>query len=116
MNPIYRLKHLANEIYWFRAMHYSAGGEQAVREIKFLPQWKFFLRWIKSLNGRSPIKDEQPWMTFGAIDFLKKRINRTDQIFEWGSGGSTVFFRKHTNDVVSMSIAENTLTQQAMYS
>lgn len=59
-----------------------------------LPQMiAFFWPWFYSLRfGASPLKDEIPWMTFSAIEFLKSEIKKNMRVFEYGSGGSTLFF------------------------
>ena len=52
-----------------------------------------YTHWVESLDGRrSPLADELPWMIYGAIEWLAKTLTQTMAIFEWGSGGSGVFF------------------------
>jgi len=64
---------------------------------------RYFLRWKKSLRpGASSVKDEQPWITFNVIDFLNKNIKPTDKVFEFGGGGSTLFFVKRASEVVTV--------------
>lgn len=61
----------------------------------FFSAIKFFLPWRESLRKEywnGPIEDRLPWMTFGAIEFLKNRVEKGSIIFEYGSGGSTMFF------------------------
>lgn len=66
-------------------------------------QWKYLKKWIKS-NRRdaSPYKDEVAWITYGALDFLNSRITDDYRIFEYGSGGSTLFYSKRAQSVVSV--------------
>jgi hypothetical protein len=52
--------------------------------------------------GRNSITEKIPWMTFGAIDFLKKIIRPDMQVFEYGSGGSTLFWTQRVRHVVSV--------------
>lgn len=70
--------------------------------IDFLKHYKI---WCKSL-GKSywegPIQDGIPWMTFSAIDFLDARLSKNDKVFEYGTGGSTIFFAERVNTVVSI--------------
>jgi len=33
-----------------------------------------------------------PWVTFGAIEWLDKNLGKDANTFEWGSGGSTLYF------------------------
>jgi len=63
-------------------------------------QLKHFFKWKRSLEpGASSIKDEQPWITFDAIDILKANVNKNSKIFEYGGGGSTLFFVKRAGEV-----------------
>jgi hypothetical protein len=39
-----------------------------------------------------PVQSGLPWFTFGAIDFLDSWIRPHHRIFEYGCGGSTLFF------------------------
>lgn len=61
--------------------------------------------WIKSfMEGFS--QDENgnslPWMTYPAIEFLEKNLNKNQVIFEFGCGASTLFFAKRVKKVVSL--------------
>jgi predicted O-methyltransferase YrrM len=61
--------------------------------------------WKKSfLEGIS--QDESgnylPWMSYPAIEFLQKTINKSHKIFEFGCGSSTVFFAKNAGSVTSI--------------
>jgi hypothetical protein len=64
---------------------------------------RFFPDWHNSLKPlASPLADERPWITFAAIRFLEKALNKQMRIYEYGSGGSTVFFAKRAGEVVSV--------------
>ena len=66
-------------------------------------QFKYILRWRKSLKkGHSPLIDEAPWLTYGAIEYLGKIIKPHMKVFEYGSGGSTIWFAKRVAEVVSV--------------
>ena len=68
------------------------------RYLRYLPLWK---RW--------PTDVEQPWMAFGAIDFLQRRLRPDTRVFEFGSGGSSFFFARRAGQVLSV---ENILAWQ----
>ncbi len=54
----------------------------------------------RSLNG---IDDEElPWMPYPIIDFLSERISKSIDIFEYGSGSSTIFFAKRAKTITSI--------------
>ncbi|MCB1276987.1 hypothetical protein [Prosthecobacter sp.] len=52
---------------------------------------RLFPRWLGSLKS-SPMADRQPWMTYSAIEFLRRNTGPEMSVFEWGAGGSTLFF------------------------
>jgi hypothetical protein len=66
-------------------------------------QLRHYFKWKKSLHPEaSSVKDEQPWITYDAIDFLKDIIKPQWKIFEYGGGGSTLFFTKRSCEVVTV--------------
>ncbi len=56
------------------------------------------------------IRDEAgnpvPWMTYPAIDFLKKNLNKNHEIFEFGCGSSTLFFAERVKQVTGIETRE----------
>lgn len=54
------------------------------------------------VRRRNPLLDEVPWMPFAAIAFLRGALSPGDRIFEYGSGGSTVFFARRAAEVVTV--------------
>ena len=61
--------------------------------------------WIKAFETKSPVDLEGnpiPWVTYSFIDFIKERITKNHVVFEFGSGNSTLFYAKHTANVVSV--------------
>jgi hypothetical protein len=51
---------------------------------------------------KQPLELGLPWISFGAIRFLERFLQPTMQVFEYGSGGSTVFFAARCKRVVSV--------------
>jgi hypothetical protein len=51
---------------------------------------------------QAPLQLGLPWISFGAIRFLEKFLRPSMQVFEYGSGGSTVFFASRCQSVVSV--------------
>ena|SRR6266404_1134607 len=41
---------------------------------------------------KPPVELELPWFSYAAIDFLEKYLRPETRVFEFGSGGSTLFF------------------------
>jgi hypothetical protein len=51
------------------------------------------------LIGKEPIDYELPWYSFKAIDFLDEYTNKNMTVFEFGGGGSTLFFARRAGSV-----------------
>jgi len=66
------------------------------REIRTLLSSKSLLPW------KNPIKYQIPWITFEANKWLEKYLKPDMTVFEYGSGGSTLFFQKHVKKIVSI--------------
>ena len=41
---------------------------------------------------RNAMAQRLPWMSYAAIEYLKKHVEPGHRVFEWGGGGSTLFF------------------------
>lgn len=75
----------------------------ALKILRSPAQRKYFWRWVKS----SVQKDyfllcRQPWITFDAVDFLDTINLQNKRIFEYGSGGSTLYWLDKGASVVSI--------------
>src|SRR5260221_5681032 len=54
------------------------------------------------INGKPPLDLEIPWFSYAAIDFLNDFVRRHMSVFEYGSGGSTLFFAQRAREVLSV--------------
>lgn len=52
--------------------------------------------------GKSPLDKGLPWWSYEAIDWVKQYLKPQAKIFEWGSGGSTVFLSKYCQQLISV--------------
>lgn len=77
-----------------------------------------FLRpWLESVAfSRGPLLDGWPWMAFPAIRFLETLLDKASRVFEYGAGGSSVFFASRVGELVSVEhdAAWFHATEQAM--
>jgi hypothetical protein len=65
--------------------------------------WKYRTRWSESFQpGRNSVVDELPWINFLALDFLKENLRPEFKVFEYGGGGSTLFFCKNVAQVATV--------------
>jgi len=80
-----------------RGIMYSPSFATARQLIKYYSAWNAFLD-----PARNSVIDKQPWLSFAAIDFIKEIIRPDMVVFEYGSGGSTLFWAEHTRRVISI--------------
>jgi hypothetical protein len=89
--------------------------QPAIEILKFLDLYSLFsLRrqgplfedgWFRSNREQSSIDasgEPLPWITYPAIEFIKRRVKPEMSIFEYGSGGSTRWWANLVSHVVSV--------------
>lgn len=64
----------------------------AVKLLRSQSQRRHLLRWVRSTASDYLLATPSPWMTFDAIAYLEEHIRPGWQVFEYGSGGSTLFW------------------------
>jgi SAM-dependent methyltransferase len=80
---------------------------------------RFAAPYLRSLAiDRSPLDDGIPWLAYRAVAWLKRTLREDMTVFEYGSGGSTIFFAQRASQVVSVEhdqawhdLTEQTLTK-----
>lgn len=75
--------------------------------VKYLPDWRRSLRLISNYPLASTIDLKIPWLTYGAIGWLNNYLTPDMKIFEFGSGGSTIYFRQRVSCVISVEHDQN---------
>jgi hypothetical protein len=89
---------------------------RATRGTHLLGQWLRYVRtdprgqaladlrvWLATtFLGRDLLTAGLPWITFPATRWLGSYLRSSMSVFEWGSGGSTVFFARRVARVVSI--------------
>ncbi|HNP48309.1 MAG TPA: hypothetical protein PKL85_05695 [Bacteroidia bacterium] len=91
-----------HQIYQFRSeIRRSKGiGRKAVPPFSV---WKYFFRWIKDQQPeRNSVRDEMVWLTYPVIDFLRNYLKSSMKVFEYGGGGSTLFFAKYVSELITV--------------
>ncbi|MEK9632588.1 MAG: hypothetical protein VW622_02000, partial [Opitutae bacterium] len=64
-----------------------------------------------SVTQSSPLELELPWWSLSAIRKMKEHLKRDHRVFEWGSGGSTVFLAKECKELTSIEHDPNWFEQ-----
>ena len=65
--------------------------------------WSFYGQWLSSFrHGRTSVSDEWAWITFPALNYLELNLQPEYRVFEFGGGGSTLFFCKRVAEVVTV--------------
>ena len=80
-------------------------------------QIRFFIPWRSSLKAtRNALTDEVPWITFGARRWVESFLTADMHVFEFSSGGSTIFLAKRVKTLVSVEHDEHwyELTAEAL--
>ncbi|NNJ11426.1 hypothetical protein EKD04_013895 [Chloroflexales bacterium ZM16-3] len=65
-------------------------------------QRRYIVRWLASLWPGATLRRPQPWLVFAAIDYLNTIDMRSWQIFEYGSGSSTLYWLRRAAHVTSI--------------
>lgn len=84
------------------------GIPRTPREVNYSLQALSVMRtlgWHRSLHSGHPVdKDGSPipWYTYAALEWLAPRVKRTDVVFEFGAGYSTVWFGQHAKEVITV--------------
>ena len=61
-----------------------------------VPYLRFFM------SAQTPLELELPWWSLSAIRELEKHLDPKHQVFEWGSGGSSVFLAKRCKQLTTI--------------
>ena len=66
--------------------------------------------WLRSLFNAGA-QNELPWIAFDAVLWLKSYLQPHMNVFEYGSGGSTIFFLKRVKKIISIEHAQTWFEQ-----
>lgn len=77
------------------ANHPNGGSVKLTDLVRMYPRWRMEM-------SRSPMRLGIPWTTYASIEFMETILKPGHQVFEYGSGGSTVFFSDRCAGVISV--------------
>jgi predicted O-methyltransferase YrrM len=95
----------ADEILYLRLWLSEESRKKAKYGLMFWNVVRQYPTWKRSLAKEyweGPLKDEVPWITVEALEFLNGFIRPEFKVFEYGCGGSTIYFSKNVASVVSI--------------
>ena len=73
--------------------------------------------WFSAFQTKSSIDEHGnpiPWVTYSFIDFISDRINDTHDLFEYGSGNSTIFYASRARSVYAVEHNRQWFTRNLM--
>jgi len=74
----------------------------------FAEMFSYRQKWISSFEPmRNSVQDEQPWVSFRAQEIIHGLVSSNFKIFEFGGGGSTLFFCKRSKHVVTVEDSDH---------
>lgn len=62
----------------------------------------YFFKWRYLKKENDSVKFRLPWITLPSITYTKRFLKKDMRVFEYGCGGSTLFFADRVNEVVSV--------------
>lgn len=71
--------------------------ETLISSVRHYADWREHL-----VPGRNSVNDGSPWISFSAVRYLKGIIRKDMRVFEYGSGGSTLFWISRVQELVSV--------------
>jgi hypothetical protein len=66
--------------------------------------------WFESFKSGEPLDVDLkpiPWFTYSAIEFISNRLSKILNVFEFGSGNSTLYLAERVNKVTAIEHNEN---------
>jgi hypothetical protein len=80
----------------FKGSIKSGNAKIFFTDLRYFPKWWHF----RKLQGGT-FDHKIPWLAFGAIQFLDIYLNKSMRVFEYGSGGSTIYFANKVHTIIS---------------
>jgi len=70
--------------------------------IRFLIPWLASLYAKYSLRDANALYDAQPWIVYEAKEWLASYLQKDHRVFEWGSGGSSLWISRRVREIISV--------------
>jgi len=66
--------------------------------------------WFNAFKNKSSVgknNEPIPWVTYSFIDFILPRLNKNLELFEFGSGNSTLFYARYVKSILTVEHNKN---------
>lgn len=73
-----------------------------LQDLSFFPSWRNY-----RLSTKGTLDHRVPWLVFGSISFLENWVRQEMKVFEYGSGGSTLYLAERVASIVSVEHDSN---------
>jgi len=75
---------------------------------------RFYFPWLASILRKQDVRPEaRPWITFAAARFLSGILTSQSRVFEFGVGGSTLYFAQRVGELVTVEHDQEWLERTA---
>ena len=64
-----------------------------------------------SLTKKTPLEIGLPWWSYKSVKKVQSLLNNNQTVFEWGSGGSTIFLCHRVKSIISVENDHNWTTK-----
>ncbi len=69
----------------------------------FRKSWSYYKKWKALLaDDQNSLNNQLAWLSFEAIDYLDQYLKPEHRVFEYGGGGSTLFFLNRAGSVATV--------------
>lgn len=68
-----------------------------LQDLSFFPDWRNY-----RISPKGTLEHRVPWLVFGCISFLEGWLRKGMKVFEYGSGGSTLYLAERVASIVSV--------------
>jgi hypothetical protein len=95
------IKIIIEKLFPILVLHYRAYKNLVQHQNSYL----YLTGWMQSLKERKPVDNignPIPWMNFAVVNLLGNRLSHDLDLFEFGSGYSTLFFASRVRSVTSV--------------
>lgn len=96
------MSRIRNVLSYSRATIRGLRQRPSASTLVFAVRYAFSCLRLYQSGAKSSLGSARPWMCFPAIEYLNRIIRPDFRVFEFGSGGSTLYFAQKVRELVSI--------------